>query len=217
MKQHFATATATALALLTWIALALQFYSTIQWSSARGGGLLEAAWMYFAFFTVLTNLLVAFVLTIPLVFPQSRIGRWCDRPAVITAVAANIALVCIAYNLLLRNIWNPQGVQLVADVLLHDVIPVAYVGYWLLRVPRDALKWRDVFPVTLYPIAYFCYEFVRGAYSGFYPYPFLNVEQLGYARVLANAIAILVGLIVIALVLIAVKRERRALPAAASP
>ncbi len=134
----------------------------------------------------------------------------------VTAVAANIALVCIAYNLLLRNLWNPQGVQLVADVLLHNVIPVAYVGYWWLRVPCDSLKWRDVFPVTIYPVVYFFYEFVRGAYSGFFPYPFLNVEQLGYARVLANAIAILVGLIVIALVLIAIKRDRRALPAVAS-
>ena len=49
--------------------------------------------------------------------------------------AAYIAIVGIIYRLLLRQLWNPQGMQWVADVILHDVIPVGYVLYWLLFAP----------------------------------------------------------------------------------
>ncbi len=205
MKRNIATV----LVVLAWIALGLQFYSTTQWSVARGRGLLGAVWMYFAFFTVLTNLFLAVTLTTPLVSPQSSIGRWFDRPVVITAVAANIALVCIAYNLLLRNIWNPQGVQLVAEVLLHDVIPAAFLVYWWLRVEQGSVVWRDITSATIYPIVYFVYALSRGAVTGFYPYPFFDVARLGYARVLVNAIGILLGLIGVAAMLVAIKRERR--------
>jgi len=119
------------------------------------------------------------------------------RPETINGVSVNILLVGIAYNVLLRNTWSPQGAQWLVDELLHDVIPLLFAGYaWVLSqermgafVPR--LAW------ALWPIAFFAYALVRGAVSGFYPYPFINVTHLGYGGVLVNAIGILLGYFVL--------------------
>jgi hypothetical protein len=40
------------------------------------------------------------------------------------------------------------------------------------------------------PLAYFPYALARGALDGRYPYPFIDVGTLGWARVLGNAAAI---------------------------
>jgi len=35
-----------------------------------------------------------------------------------------MTMVGAGYTLLLRHLWNPQGAQKLADILLHDVVPV---------------------------------------------------------------------------------------------
>jgi hypothetical protein len=37
---------------------------------------------------------------------------------------------------------NPQGAQKIADILLHDVVPVMYLGYWLIFIPNGSLRWK---------------------------------------------------------------------------
>lgn len=199
---------ASCVALVAWFALLLQLYLSIRQSVAMGRDVAHGVSMYFAFFTILTNLLAAIVLTVPLAAPQSRLARFCAHHGTIAGVAANVALVGIAYNLLLRGLWHPQGLQLVDDVLLHDALPIAFIGYsWLSAgVAVASFTVRAVWGV--WPIAYFIYAMLRGALSGFYPYPFINVAHLGYGRVLVNAIGILIGYFVIAALLGFVERMR---------
>ncbi len=45
----------------------------------------------------------------------------------------------------------------------------------------------------LYPIVYFVYALVRGEILGSYPYPFIDVTEIGYSRALVNAMGLLVG------------------------
>jgi len=202
MKKQFAAC----LALLVWFALVLQMYVSIRWSQQRGMSIGHGVWMYFAFFSVLTNLLIAFALTFPLHWPESLPGRFFGHARVVTGIAASAVLVSLAYNLLLRQLWNPHGAQLIAEVVMHDVAPIAFLVYWWLRVPRASVRCGDIVPMAVYPVAYFFYAMLRGAESGFYPYPFFNVAHLGYARVLVNAIGILAGFVIIASVLISLNR-----------
>ena len=53
-----------------------------------------------------------------------------------------------------------------------------------------------------YPIVYLVWTFIHGAYSGFYPYPFLNSGELGIARVLLNESGLLAIFLILALVLV---------------
>ncbi len=68
--------------------------------------------------------------------PAGRMGAILPSPSVQAGTAVYIAIVGIIYQLLLRQLWNPQGAQWVADVLLHAVIPAGYVLYWLIFAPR---------------------------------------------------------------------------------
>lgn len=195
------------IASVTWFALLLQLHCSIRQSIANGGDAVHGLWMYFAFFTILTNLLVALVLTLPLVGGDSRAGRFCLRPSTIAGVAANIALVGVAYNLLLRSLWHPHGLQLLADLLLHDVVPLAVaVWAWFEARRAGSAALTDRARWGLWPIGYFAYAMARGAASGFYAYPFIHVGHLGYGRVLLNACGIFVGFLLIVAALYALER-----------
>src|SRR5579883_1098138 len=106
---------------VTWAMLLLQLGLSIQISWRTGHGAWHGVWMYFAFFTILTNWLAAFALASA---SLGRSGTVLTAPGIVTGIAASMVLVGAAYNLLLRNFWNPHGLQLLADVVLHDVTPV---------------------------------------------------------------------------------------------
>ena len=46
------------------------------------------------------------------------------------------------------------------------------------------LRWKDAVAWLAYPGVYLVYILARGAVSGLYPYPFVDVNVLGYAGVL---------------------------------
>jgi hypothetical protein len=159
---------------------------------------------YFSFFTILTNLLVALVFTAV----AMRAAAF-SSPSVQGGTAVYIAIVGIVYQLLLRQLWNPQGAQLLADMLLHAVIPLGYVVYWLIFAPRTGLRWMDAVVWLVYPGVYLIYVLARGAVSGLYPYPFVDVNVLGYAGVLARAAVLMAVFLGMGLLLVAVSRWMR--------
>ena len=76
--------------------------------------------------------------------------------------------------------------------------------YWWWVVPRFTMHWRQLGLWLIYPLAYLCITLWRGAASGFYPYPFINVAKLGYPRVLLNASGLLLGFLLLIGLLLAV-------------
>ena len=183
--------------LLGWFALASQFYLIIV---NRTASVLETIFRYFSFFTILTNILVAVCLTTLLIKPQSRLGKFFLRPAALTAITVYITIVGIVYNVILRSIWDPTGLQRIVDELLHSVIPLLFMFYWLLFVPKADLEWRDILTWLIYPLIYIICILSRGALSEFYPYPFIDVVTIGYDRVLINSAGLMVVFVVLSLV-----------------
>ena len=102
--------------------------------------------------------------------------------------------------------WEPEGLQRIADIILHDVIAVMYLGYWLFFAPKVALRWRSVTAWLIYPLAYLFLIMIRGALSGRYPYPFVDAGQLGYPRVFANTGVLLLAFVGVGLLVVAASR-----------
>ena len=50
-----------------------------------------------------------------------------------------------------------------ADRLLHYVIPLAFVAYWMIFVPKGTLRWTAPLVWLIYPLAYLAVSLVRGA------------------------------------------------------
>jgi hypothetical protein len=193
-------------AFLGWFALVLQLYLMLVQAPAA---MLGAVITYLSFFTILTNFLVATVFTAVALRPGAAWGKWVLRPSVQASTAVYIAIVGITYQLLLRHLWNPQGAQWLADVLLHSIIPVGYVLYWWMFAPRDGLNWKNAIGWLAYPGAYLVYTLARGSVSGLYPYPFVDVNELGYAGVFARAAGLMLAFLGMGLLIVAVARWRR--------
>ncbi|HZX71421.1 MAG TPA: Pr6Pr family membrane protein [Rhodanobacter sp.] len=206
-------------AVIGWLALGLQLLLTIRLTIANGTGAWAGVWIYLGYFTVLTNLAAALALTAAASRPRSRLGKFFARPDVHAAIAMSIIVVAAIYHLLLRQLWQPQGWQVVGDDALHTVMPLLFVLHWWLAVSKANMRWRDVLGWQIYPAAYFVYALVRGALNGWYPYPFLDVHALGYLRVLGDALGVLLVFIAIGLLLTAMGRwqARRTGPASVPP
>jgi hypothetical protein len=196
-------------ACLGWAGLSIQLYLILYLRWSIEASLLGGLMSFFSYFTVLTNTLAATVLTCESTSRESAARRWFLKPGVSSAVAVSIAVVGLAYNLLLRHLWHPQGWQFLADELLHDVMPLLYLAWWWCCVPKGSLRLWHIALWLIYPLLYFAYALLRGHVLAAYPYPFIDVDKLGYPQVFINAGGILVGFVVIALLVIGLDRWRR--------
>ena len=190
------------LALLGWFALVLQFYLMI---GNRAVSIPETIIRYFSFYTILTNLLVAIYSTFLLLKPESNWGKYFAQSSVTLAITVYITVVGIIYNAILRHLWNPQGWDMIADELLHLIIPVLFILHWLLFAPKGEMKWTNAFPWLIYPLVYLGWVLIFGALSGFYPYPFINVTELGYSTAFVYSGILTIGFFFISLLFIAIE------------
>jgi hypothetical protein len=193
-------------AVLGWAGLSIQLYLIFysRWTLAASllGGLLS----FFSYFTVLTNTLVATVLTCEWTSRESAARRWFLQPWVSSGIAVSIAVVGLAYSLLLRHLWHPEGWQFLADELMHDVMPLLFLVYWGFCVPKGTLRVRHIGRWVIYPLVYFAYLLLRGHELAVYPYPFIDVDKLGYPQVFLNAAGLLAGFVLISLLMIGLDR-----------
>ncbi|WP_336518089.1 Pr6Pr family membrane protein [Pollutibacter soli] len=186
-------------AITAWFALGLQFYLSIYTS---GKDLTEAITRYFSYFTIWINLVIAVCCAISLMPGSNRMKSFFKKPAAVTAIAVYITAGAIVYHTVLRKIWNPEGINRVADELLHLVVPVLFLMYWLFFTTKSTLKWKHIFLWLIFPFAYLLFALTCGAIDHFYPYPFLDVTINGLNTVLLNCVLMIVSLVISALVFI---------------
>jgi len=208
-QSPYATALAGVIALLAWGALAAQTDITIQRMVLRGFDTFEAIGRLSAYLTNLTVLLVALTFTCIALRAHSWPARLLRAPATVSAVTVYIVFVGIAYNLLLRHLWTPHGYRALLNESLHSLIPLLCAAYWLLFVPRFTLSARDRLAWLVYPLGYLVVTFWRGSETDFYPYPFIDVAQLGYAHVLVNSALLLAAFMVLMTVFVTINARRR--------
>jgi hypothetical protein len=170
-------------AIIAWVAVIAQFYLMLERSTNPFG---EAITRFFSYFTILTNTLVAFYfLSQAFVFK----GVW-NRPGTLTAITVYIIVVGVVYQIVLRPIWDPQGLAKLVDELLHSVNPLLVLGFWWFYEEKSKVSWSQIPFWLIYPFFYLLYILIRGHYSGFYPYPFVDVIELGFPKVALNSLVL---------------------------
>ena len=179
---------------LAWggaFAVALQLALSIQHQLEAGRTVGFAVVQYTGYYTIITNTLCALVAA-ACVWPK-RFGRFAAtlRSSIaITAAAVSIFMVGMLYVTLLTQVHHPKGLEHLTNLLLHYLIPPLFARFWWQVVPQGSLDWRDAWRCMALPAAYLIYLAVRGAATELYPYYFVDVGQLGYARAAVNALAI---------------------------
>ena len=111
------------------------------------------------------------------------LGRALPPAGVYNAALAYAGVTCVTYELLLRGLWSPHGVQFYTDLTMHDIVPAAVLLFWLTFAPRGDARWADILWLLIYPAAYLAATLVAGAFGEGYPYDFLDAGKLGYGLV----------------------------------
>jgi hypothetical protein len=188
-------------ALTGWFAIMFQLFLIVE---NRELSVLATVVQFFSYFTILTNILAALCYTILLRSSEGRSYSFFSRSTTLTATAVYIAVVGLTYNFVLRQLWAPQGLQRLVDELLHLVCPLLFLGFWALFVPKRELQWSAVWPWLWYPFIYLVYVLIRGALTGLYPYPFMDVNVLGYPQVLIHSVFVTLAFLGFAFLFVAI-------------
>ena len=205
-----------AFACLGWFALGLQYGLMLAGNPDRSPAALTLN--FFSYFTILSNFLVALALTAPAVAPNSRLGRWALSEGVRAAVAMYIVVVGVTYHFLLAATWNPQGWSLLANNLLHYVMPAAFVIDWLAFTPKGRLRWIDPVKWLVPVLAYGAWTLLHGELNGWWPYWFVDVDTLGLGKVMLYFTGLLIFFLIVGLIVVAIdrsfgRRDRRTIAA----
>lgn len=173
--------------ILCWFSIIGQFVLLLQ---NRQADVFETIIRFFSFFTILTNLLVAIYFTSRIAIFDKFFFQKITNKSTLTALTTFILVVGLVYQIILRNTWHPTGFQRIIDELLHSVIPLFVFFYWLLFVDLTELKFKNCKNWLWFPLFYFVYIIIRGHFSNFYPYPFINISEIGYLQVFINFLII---------------------------
>jgi uncharacterized membrane protein len=186
------------------VALVLQLVLVV-----RGGRVLSESYppslgerllRFVAYFTVESNVLVL-VTTARLARDPAYDGGWW-RVVRVDAVTG-IAVTGLVHWFLLRPLLHLDGADLVADRLLHVVVPVLSVVGWLLFGPRPRVDWSACLRALAWPVGWVVLILVSGGWTGWYPYPFLDHRLHGWGHV----VVVCAGITVLFVVLLAAQRE----------
>ena len=171
-------------ALIAWAVLSLRFVDMLiigEYSSVA-----ETLFVYFGYFTVWANILIALALTAPLLNPDRKLANFFKRPAVRAALASYILMVSVVYHMLIVPYWNPQGFTWVTATGLNTVMPILYIIDWLFFAEKRPIFYKHLPYWLIFPAVYGVTSIIRGLLTNVYPYPFLNVTELGIGNVLFN-------------------------------
>lgn len=157
---------------------------------------------FFSYFTILSNVLVLLCCFFSVFLAKSRIGLFFTKPQTITAVVLYILIVALIYNSSLRFLLHPSGLLSLVDELLHVVTPLSFFIFWWLFCNKKALLWSQIFYWLIFPLSYLLYTLWHGSVSGFYPYPFMDVSELGIGVVILNSLGMTLVFVLIAVLLV---------------
>ncbi|MGI9092285.1 MAG: Pr6Pr family membrane protein [Mycobacteriales bacterium] len=149
---------------------------------------------YFSYYTIDSNLIVIVLAAMFAIAPQRDSAGW--RLASLIGLLS-IAITGIVYTSVLQGLVELGGVGRVTNIVFHYLIPIVSVLGWLVLGSRGRWRPSTLGLAVLFPLAWLAYTLIRGAVVHTYPYPFVDVDQHGYAIVARNCVAITVLFVIV--------------------
>ncbi|MFE3229165.1 Pr6Pr family membrane protein [Nocardia sp. NPDC059228] len=132
---------------------------------------------FFSYFTIQSNILGIIVLLVGgLRDPAGR--RW---QVLRGAATLYLTITLVNYAVLLADIDVQLTERWINDTL-HRAIPIVLIADWLLVTAGLKPTIRLILGWLAYPLAYGAYTLLRGPLADWYPYPFIDPRDQGYAQ-----------------------------------
>ncbi|MGO1562148.1 Integral membrane protein [Actinomycetales bacterium JB111] len=189
---HAATSLVAALAVVVQFALVLRSVDVGFETTTDPLGRRIA--QFFSYFTIQSNILVGMTSAMLALSPARS-----DRVFRVLRIAAlyGITVTLVVYWVALAPLVDFSGVAAAVNLGLHLVVPVLAITGWALFGPHEGGGLRSLALSLIWPAAFMVLTVLQGAATGFYPYPFVDIDELGVARVAVNAAIILVVLLAV--------------------
>lgn len=156
-----------------------------------------------SFFTIWSNILVTTI--------AGLLSRDPSRRGPVFTVLHLDSLVMITvtglvYAVILAPIWNPTGWTKVADQTLHYAVPVLAVLTYVMAGPRPRFTLGTVLRALILPLGWGLYTIIRSPFISYrkdgvtkhwWPYHFIDIDDLGYGKALLNMLGIAVLLLLV--------------------
>jgi hypothetical protein len=187
-------------------------------AETRGMSLPVRLWNLVSYFTIWSNILVAAVAFLLFRDPR-RTG-----PVFVVFRMASLTMITVTgviYAVVLAPTYSPTGWALVADTLLHYVAPVLAVAGYVLFGPRPRFDRTVLRRSAVVPLVWGVYTFLRspfitvvedGRARDWYPYPFIDVGEIGYPQAILNVLGVTVLLVLIGQVFVHLDRKLQPAP-----
>lgn len=173
-------------AALAWTTLVAKF--AVELASGDHAGVAATTLHYASFFTHSSVLLIAIAFTAPLLAPANRLRMFFEQSAPRAAIALYIIVVAVVHHVLLADLKVRVGWSAATNIMLHTVLPILYLLDWLIYAPKHRMSFKSIPYWLIYPAAYGVWAIAKGYLTGSYPYPFLNMAELGLMGVTINMV-----------------------------
>ncbi|MCC5991409.1 MAG: Pr6Pr family membrane protein [Rhodobacteraceae bacterium] len=164
-------------------------------------GAIAVIWALAGFFTILTNALMAATMLWIAASGQRAAFGW------MSMLTMSMIMVGLVYHLLLAHLYNFAGLAWWTDHAFHTILPALMAWFWLTETARIPPRGGRPLFWLIWPAGYAVYALLRGALSGWYPYPFINAAELGLGALVLNVTGLLAAFAVFAFGLNALGRR----------
>jgi hypothetical protein len=195
-----------AAAVVAGLSVLLQLLLTVTGNTPSGSAnpLPTRLLRFVGYFTIESNVMVCVTTTWLALGRDLTTTLW---RVVRLAGLVGVTVAGVVYVVALRPISDAEGWSAVAAAGLHYVAPVVAVAGWVVAGPRTRIDRTVVLATLAWPAAWFTWVLVVGAVTDYYPYPFIDVADLGYGQAVLNALAITALLVGVALCALGLDRR----------
>ncbi len=154
------------------------------------------------YFTVMSNIIVA-------VTSALLATRWPNTTkfnALLLDGLICIIVTAVVYHTMIGPTANPTGWDAISNFFTHTLVPALAVVGWLVFGPRRRFNKLTVELSLVIPIGWLIFTTIRGAVTHYYPYDFVNVNELGYTQVAITCMVIIAMFVALALATIPIDR-----------
>lgn len=128
----------------------------------------------FQYYTIQSNGLVLLLLGLHLSKDYNVMKKRPFMPQLTAVVTSLILITGILFHAFLADLFNPRGLGAISNFLEHTLVPFG-MGFYFLFIYKDYFpKLKDIPLFLVYPILYTVVSLIRGYFTGFYPYWFIN-------------------------------------------
>lgn len=167
------------------------------------------------YFTILSNLLCVAYFAVD--FVHLAINRHGEVKMTGSPVLKGIAMMSVTVTMLvshfmLKTAYPPGSIMGLTILALHYIVPSMTILDWLLFDRKGFITKISPLIWTIAPLVYFGYAMIAArigdgiGYSSRYPYPFMDVDALGFGQVLWTVLILLIVFVALGFVFYAIDR-----------